>query len=241
MIFRTCNASGFAGHQRPGHCYASHARIARSGHATSLKPTCSSRSSSGSGSSSSGNGNVCRLFTQEDVAVVKRLHRFAKYEGKPVFGSDLAGVEEMLDFAAAGRSGVLGIVACSTTDSSDLVGCVSAQLEPGEGASACSSPADQAQLGEHVSALSPCRAQSGTSKLVLLSLVVRADQRSRGVGAALIQELRRTARDKLLAGSIETDVAEGNQPAVQFFEAAGFKRTSTNDPGGMLELKLDLL
>ena len=225
MLLPISSSSCTVSHRRSDSCYASHART---GHAR-LKPACCS--------SSSGD-IVCRQFTQEDLASVKRLHRFAKYEGKPVFGSNLAGVEEMLDFAAAGRSGVLGIVACSTADPSDLMGCVSAQLESVVGPGSSSAGRADASIASSTSRAG----QSGRLKLVLLSLVVRADQRSRGVGAALIQELRRKARDELLAGSIETDVAEGNRPAVQFFEAAGFRRTSTDDElGGMLELRLDVL
>ena len=229
MLLPISSSSCTVSHRRSDSCYASHART---GHAR-LKPACCS--------SSSGD-IVCRQFTQEDLASVKRLHRFAKYEGKPVFGSNLAGVEEMLGFAAAGRSGVLGIVACSTADPSDLMGCVSAQLESVEGPGSSSAGRADAGLASSTIRQASRAGQSGRLKLVLLSLVVRADQRSRGVGAALIQELRRKARDELLAGSIETDVAEGNRPAVQFFEAAGFRRTSTDaDLGGMLELRLDVL
>ncbi len=161
--------------------------------------------------------------------------RFAKLTGKPVFGEDLSGVQEMLQHAVTGRSGALAIVACdAATDgrrsSDDVVGCITAQLEEiiAEDASVSGRGA-------------PHSAPAGACSLVLLTLVVRADLRKQGVGSTLLAALRRRGRE-LKASGIVTDVAAANEAANSFFTASGFKKGSSSRGGSdsMIELTLPL-
>ncbi|GAX84893.1 hypothetical protein CEUSTIGMA_g12314.t1 [Chlamydomonas eustigma] len=72
---------------------------------------------------------TCRQVTASDLPTVKRLHKFAKVDNKPVFGTKLSGIEEMLQHAVTGMNDVIGFVACSEGDASDVLGCVTIQRE----------------------------------------------------------------------------------------------------------------
>ena len=170
-----------------------------------------------------------RTMLPDDLPAIQRLHKFSKLNGKPVFGSNLSGVEDMLQHAANGRSSALGIVAVTQEDAMDVLGCVTAQIE------------DEGPPLEHSEALPSAKINNdaGSSSLcVLLTLVVRADQRHMGIGRGLLLALRQ-AMSKNGIRKIVTDVSSSNQPAIGFFEVSGFCRRRDGHLGNMIELQLE--
>ena len=135
-----------------------------------------------------------RPLAAEDTESTMRLHKFAKYKGQPVFGSShQRGIHEMVDAACTGSHDAFGYAAVesSSGEGEDMVGAVCFQWA--EGRTVC----------------------------VLLTLVVRADERKRGVGRRLLGLVEKACMD---AGCklVVTDVAASNDAAVGFFRRAGF-------------------
>mmetsp|Transcript_37446 Transcript_37446/g.83325 ORF Transcript_37446/g.83325 Transcript_37446/m.83325 type:complete len:253 (+) Transcript_37446:78-836(+) len=165
---------------------------------------------------------VYRCFGPTDLAAVKRLHKFAKLDGKPVFGADTSGTEEMLEYAANQQSGTFGMVATSSSDATDILAAATAQLDESSHADGTTRP-------------------SGTGSIlsmVLLTVVVRADHRRGGVAKGLIQALCDWASKQHGVHVVVTDVSAANSPAVTFFTRAGFKTRNTGGKqGSMVELE----
>lgn len=129
------------------------------------------------------------------------------------FDSDAVGV---LRAAVSGESGALGVVALLPYDAEDAAG----EEEPPELVGAASGiPGDK------------------PGELLLLTLVVRADARRRGLGRALLAALveasaaHAAAKGESPPVCVVADVAAGNTTAWSFFEAAGFERAPTGLPG----------
>ncbi|EFJ45347.1 hypothetical protein VOLCADRAFT_106073 [Volvox carteri f. nagariensis] len=118
-----------------------------------------------------------RLLRREDIPASLRLHKFAKHDSQNVFSARfLANIAELHEYAADGRSGVRGLVACAPFDNDDeVVGALIAQWEE-------------------------------DYKCVLLTLVVRGDYRGRGVAKSLLDELLRASRVTGSAEVSETEV-----------------------------------
>lgn len=134
----------------------------------------------------------CRALQSKDLPSLKRLHKFAKFEGAAVFGDDQTGVEEMLHSACNGLDGVTG----HAVDSDGIAGAITLQTE---------GDADT----------------SDNQPLVILTVVVRADMRASGVASALLSAAVQQA-DQNGQTSLLTDVATGNRPAIAFFLRNGF-------------------
>lgn len=148
-----------------------------------------------------------RPLDPADATAVKRLHKFAKLQGQPVFGLDQRGVEAMIESAANLQDGAFGFVGVEQDEGEeDVVAAATAQQEAGGG-------------------------------LVVLSVVVRSDARGKGVGKRLLASLLEQAANQH-AGSVLTDVAAANGPAMSFFKRAGFKQVHSD--GKTVELARSL-
>ena len=124
----------------------------------------------------------------------------------------------MLHHAARGELDVFGIVA---TSEADILGCVTAMIE------------EQASPSGHGK-------EGPGSTCYLLTLVVRADQRSSGIGRGLLLALRQEV-SKRGVSKIATDVASPNLPAIRFFDVSGFSRAGGPiREGSMVEFHLDI-
>lgn len=161
-------------------------------------------------------GYTCRALIPEDANDVKRLHKFAKHNGLPIFSgaaASIASVGEMVSAVTAASDGAFGFASISSDG--EVIGAITAQWH-GEGDSAT---------------------------CVLLTLVVRADHRQHGVGRQLLQRLEHSCIEassgSQAAGkwSIITDVAAANDPALQFFLRSNFKRRALS--GASVELVLN--
>lgn len=137
-----------------------------------------------------------RALQKGDLAALKRLHRFAKFEGSPVFGEDQTGVAELLTSACNHLDGVTG--SCFE-DSDGVFGAITLQDE-----------------------LLPDAAHQEERPLVILTVVVRADMRASGVASSLLTtaELQASMNGNT---SLITDVSSNNRPAIAFFLRHGFQ------------------
>ena len=153
---------------------------------------------------------------------VKRLHRFTKCDGKQVFDSaSLKDIEVMLRAAAAGPG------------RDDMVALVASWPSSGQDAE----EQEEEEVEEEV--LGCVTGQIEGDIIVLLTLVVRGDQRRVGVGELLLGSFKELAIGKK---RIETDVSSANDPALRFFARQGFlsnKQGSTSS-SSTVELYLDL-
>eukprot|EP00775_Hariotina_reticulata_P008368 gene8368-8552_t len=156
-----------------------------------------------------------RQLQESDLEDVMRLHRFASYEGQPVFaqyGQDAAAVLQAAVQATDGAFGVAALLPDPEEPSEiELVGAATGQLVmPGD-------------------AESYQGAAGGAVELVLLTLVVRGDARGQGLGAALLAHLIRLGhqQQQQQRGHISrviADVSVTNKPAWGLFQKFGFIR-----------------
>lgn len=136
-----------------------------------------------------------RALQKRDLPALKRLHRFAKFEGSPVFGEDQTGVAELLASACNSLDGVTG--SCCE-DSDGVFGAITLQEE-----------------------LFPDQAHQEDRPLIILTVVVRADMRASGVASSLLSTAEQQA-SKNGNTSLITDVSSHNRPAISFFLRHGF-------------------
>jgi GNAT superfamily N-acetyltransferase len=73
---------------------------------------------------------------------------------------------------------------------------------------------------------------TGSDDCWLEDLFVRANERGRGLGRALVQAAMDRGRERGCA-RIELDTEEGNRPAVALYESLGFSNTSKSDSRGL--------
>jgi len=145
-----------------------------------------------------------RPMQAEDCESVKRLHKFAKSNGTPIFsqyGSDAALV---LEAAAAAREGCFGIIAVQLDEDGDeeVLGAVTAQ----KGGAAAAAAGHQG---------------GSTDQVVLLTLVVRSDARRQGLGQSLMAAVvEETQQERYRA--VVADVGVCNEAALSFFKQLGF-------------------
>lgn len=158
--------------------------------------------------------HTVRQLLPADLSTAKRLHRFTKAGGRPVFGEDFQGVEEMLTYAASGLSGAFGFVAVTSTASEDIVGVLTAQWD------------EDVELPRAGSSNPPGDQPADPISVILLTLVVRPDCRSSGLGRQLMSALLAAADLHRMSAACDvlTDVAIDNEPALHFFQQTGFIR-----------------